>query len=99
MLDFFILWCLVGNGIVEFPEFVDLMSRRPWGMQGSQQELDDAFRVFMVGNEEGDIYVSAAEVRNALTSLGEKLTDEEVDEMFKQMTIDGEGKVKYTGET
>merc|ERR1712018_572727 len=46
-----------GNGIIEFPEFVDLMSRRPWGVQGSQQELTDAFSSF---DKSGDGYVSAA---------------------------------------
>ena len=36
-----------GNGIIEFPEFVDLMSRRPWGQLGSHDDLresmDNAF--------------------------------------------------------
>ena len=37
---------LSGNGIIEFPEFVDLMSRRPWGSQGSEEELQQAMQVW-----------------------------------------------------
>ena len=34
-----------------------------------------------------------------MTNLGEKLTDEEVDEMMKQADIDGDGQVNYEGES
>lgn len=32
-----------------------------------------------------------------MTNLGEKLTDEEVDEMFREADIDGDGQVNYEG--
>ena len=36
-------------------------------------------------------------VRHVMTNLGEKLTDEEVDEMIREADIDGDGQVNYEG--
>ena len=33
-----------------------------------------------------------------MTNLGEKLTDEEVDEMIREADVDGDGQVNYEGE-
>ncbi|KAF3708556.1 Protein STPG4 [Channa argus] len=40
---------------------------------------------------DGNGYISAAELRHVMTNLGEKLTDEEVDEMIREADIDGDG--------
>ena len=43
----------------------------------------------------GAYYISAAELRHVMTNLGEKLTDEEVDEMIREADIDGDGQIGY----
>ena len=87
--------CVLGNGVMEYYEFLDLMSRVPWGEQGSEQELSSA--VHAVFDHEHDGLASVAEMRRILTSVGEPLTDEELDMMLKQLSPDGDGKVTCDG--
>ena len=48
---------LLGNGIIEFPEFVDLMSRRPWGHLGTPDELREAMSGAFDHNKDGHLEV------------------------------------------
>jgi calmodulin len=53
---------------------------------------DDDGQVF---DKDNDGYISAAELRHVLTNIGEKLSDEEVDEMIREADIDGDGQINY----
>lgn len=55
-------------------------------------------KAFVPNPQDGNGYISAAELRHVMTNLGEKLTDEEVDEMIREADIDGDGQVNYEGE-
>ena len=77
-----------GNHKVEFSEFLALMSRQ-LKSNDSEQELLEAFKVF---DKNGDGLISAAELKHVLTSIGEKLTDTEVDEMLREVS-DGSGEI------
>ena len=54
--------------------------------------------VFRVFDKDGNGYISAAELRHVMTNLGEKLTDDEVDDMIREADLDGDGMVNYEGE-
>ena len=66
-----------GNGTIDFPEFLTMMARKMKDTD-SEEEIREAFRVF---DKDGNGFISAAELRHVMTNLGEKLTDEEVDEV------------------
>ena len=48
-------------------------------------------------DREGNGFISAAELRHIMMNVGEKLNDEEVDEMIKHADIDGAGIINYAG--
>merc|ERR1711933_193744 len=82
-----------GNGTIDFPEFLTMMARKMKDTD-SEEEIREAFRVF---DKDGNGFISAAELRHVMTNLGEKLTDEEEDEMIREADIDRDGQVNYEG--
>ena len=80
-----------GSGTIEFSEFLNLMARKMRDSD-SEEQLKEAFRVF---DKDQNGFISAFELRNVLTNLGEKLTDDEVDEMIREADADGDGQINY----
>ncbi|KAK3033925.1 hypothetical protein RJ639_034725 [Escallonia herrerae] len=84
------------NGTIDFPEFLNLMSRKMkvnyYTDTDSEEELREAFKVF---DKDQNGSISAAELHHVMTNLGEKLTDEEVNEMIREADLDGDGQVSY----
>ncbi|XP_069114950.1 calmodulin-like [Argopecten irradians] len=80
-----------GNGTIDFPEFLVMMTHK-MQEEDSEEELVEAFKVF---DKDGQGLISSAELRHVMTNLGEKLTDEEVDEMMREAALDNEGHISY----
>jgi len=59
------------------------------------EDLREAFKMF---DRNGDGKIDPKELRRVMTNLGEKLTDDEVDEMIQTADKDGDGKVNYEGQ-
>ncbi len=84
---------IAGDGTINFTEFVLMMSKKREG-NDNEEDIKEAFKVF---DKDGNGFISAAELRHVMSNLGEKLTDEEVDEMIREADVDGDGQVNYDG--
>ena len=80
-----------GNGTIDFPEFLMLTSRKMKDTD-SEEDIKEAFRVF---DRDASGFISAGELAHVMTNLGEKLTDEEVDEMIREADVDNDGRINY----
>lgn len=78
---------------MEFDEFLQMMAKQ---MQctDSPDELIEAFQVF---DETKSGFISVAEFRSVMTTLGERLTDNDVDEMIADTGLGGNGYIRYKG--
>ena len=84
-----------GNGTIDFPEFLTMMKKKR-KESDIEEELKKAFRVF---DKDDNGFISAAELRHVMTNLGEKLTDEEVDEMIEWADVEvKDGQIQIEGE-
>ena len=80
-----------GNGTIDFKEFLGLMARKMRD-NDSEEELIEAFKVF---DRDGNGLISNVELQHVMTSLGENVTMDEVDEMIKEADLDGDGYINY----
>mmetsp|Transcript_90001 Transcript_90001/g.201417 ORF Transcript_90001/g.201417 Transcript_90001/m.201417 type:complete len:154 (-) Transcript_90001:118-579(-) len=80
-----------GNGTIDFYEFLNLMSKK---LKGSdlEEELTLAFRVF---DRDDNGYINSHELRTVMTNIGEKFTDDEVDELVRSADVDCDGQISY----
>jgi hypothetical protein len=76
-------------GLLKPSEFLTMMARKMKDTD-SEEEIREAFKVF---DRDNNGFISAAELRHVMTSIGEKLTDDEVDEMIREADQDGDGKI------
>jgi Ca2+-binding EF-hand superfamily protein len=78
---------------IEFNEFLQMMSKQQrFGM--TEDSLKDAFRIF---DKDDDGFISVEELRHIMQSLGEKMTDKELEEMVGEADEDKDGLINYEG--
>ncbi|XP_063683012.1 calmodulin-A-like isoform X1 [Bolinopsis microptera] len=75
------------TGTIDFNEFLSLIG--DW-MSNDENQIRDAFEVF---DKEGNGYLSLEQLKRALTTYGEAFTDNEAEEFFKEIDVDGDGTI------
>lgn len=80
-----------GNGSIDFPEFLTLQARSMKDTD-SEEDILEAFRVF---DKDGNGFIDTSMLKHIMTNLGEKLDDDEIDEMVREADMDGNNRVDY----
>ncbi|KAK3174851.1 hypothetical protein OEA41_002097 [Lepraria neglecta] len=75
------------NGTISFDEFATIMAHKVANAD-SEAELRAAFGVF---DKDGSGTIDTAELRHLMKSIGEDLTDEQIEEMIREADKDGDG--------
>lgn len=79
------------SGTIDFSEFLILMKRYMQDLD-TEKDIRDTFHLF---DNDCDGVLNAKELQNVMLTLGEKMTDEEIEEMIKEADTKGIGAVSY----
>ena len=82
---------LNSDGKIELDEFMTLMARNSPDTQ-TEDEVINAFRVF---DKEGNGLIATAELKHIMMTIGDRMTEEEADEMIHEADIDDDGVINY----
>lgn len=74
---------------IDFETFLKLAENFRSTHRETDEDIREAFRVF---DKDGTGYVSVTELKHAMISLGERLNDEEVNEMIREADLDADGR-------
>ncbi|KAK1923007.1 hypothetical protein DB88DRAFT_511575 [Papiliotrema laurentii] len=75
-----------------YDQFLQILNRPDgWKPAGTADEFIKGFQVF---DKAGNGFIGAGELRYVLTQLGEKMTDDEVDELLKGFPVQ-DGQINY----
>jgi len=81
-----------GDGAIDFSEFLAMMAKKMKETEDDLAEIKAAFNIF---DKDGDGLISKSEFRRVMASLGEILSDPQVDKVFAECDLDGDGQVNY----
>ncbi|KAI8037191.1 uncharacterized protein LOC128255695 [Drosophila gunungcola] len=80
------------GGQVQFKDFLYVMSKR-LEEENSLVSLKTAFKIF----DRNEVnHFTTAEIRTIMTNLGEKMSDEDLNEMFQDIDLDKDGKISFS---
>ncbi|MCG8418422.1 MAG: EF-hand domain-containing protein [Proteobacteria bacterium] len=87
-----------GRGMIDLSAFITLMTQQVGHLeqQGGQIDLlSEVKNSFAMLDKDGDGYVTAVELRRMMDIMGEKISDDEIDEMIRAADTSGDGRVSY----
>ena len=81
------------SGLVSIADLLPFLSRTPAiNKQQAEQDLVAAFRVF---DSERTGFIPSGEFKHIITSVGEKMSERDADELVKEADPSGSGRVDY----
>ncbi|XP_034654472.1 neo-calmodulin-like [Drosophila subobscura] len=79
------------SGSIEFVEFLQMMAKK-YQVLNLDESVMAAFRVF---DSDEDGYITVQEMRSVIDSLGQKMSDQEFDDMFRVADRDNDGQLSF----
>jgi len=79
------------KGTINFNDFVNMMARR----KRDPDDEDDVQQAFRLFDQDKDGFISPAELRAVLASLGEKVSDSELADIIRDADKDKDGKLNF----
>lgn len=76
-----------GNGVIDFIEFLEMMSKMTSDVD---ETIKEAFFIF---DSDGSGAISSDEFREVMQTQGAQMTDEEVNEIIEEVDVDGDGQI------
>jgi len=80
----------IGSKEIDLQKFLELMSKQKQIEENLKEELLETFKIF---DKNGTGTVSRQELRHVLTTIGEQLTEDEIEEMIKEADLNQDGKL------
>ena len=84
------------SGQIEFEEFIEMI-RKMKGDEGESDKEEGMRAAFNAFDADGNGTITACEMREVMTKLGQDLTDEQIKEMINEADIDGDGQINFKG--
>ena len=82
-----------GSGTIELTEFVRIIEARKETVN-IEEAMIEAFRVF---DQDQNGYIERRELKNVMKSLGNNLSDKDIDRMMKDADKNGDGRIDFQG--
>ena len=84
----------IGNGTIEFHEFLDIMARK----MNEDHDEDDMYEAFKFFDKDNNGFITPTELKSVMFNVvGQNLSDGEVKDMIREVDTDSDGKVNYNG--
>jgi len=78
-----------GNHEIDFQEFLTMMAN---SITSPEEEIRTVFKMF---EDKSTHEITSAALKNVMDTLGEKLTEEQIQLMIKELDIDGDGAIGF----
>merc|ERR1712054_711762 len=80
-----------GGGEIEFDEFLQLMAKK-MRQQDAEEEIIESFKVL---DKDGQGYLTREQLYHFMTTIGDKLTHDEANEMLNEADKNGDGQIDF----
>jgi len=81
------------NGTIDINEFTDMMTKKmDMKEYFEDQDIEKAFQIF---DQNGDGIITAEEIKQTMSLLGENVSEAEVSDMLKEADLDGNGLIDF----